>query len=132
MDRKIIEQLKSRFDSIMHEDGGVQFWLARELMEPLGYERWENFNNAINRAIISCNESGIDSGDHFCETTTMKLIRKGAQRDLVDFMLTRYACYLIAENGDPRKESLIMSGRLQGANYENLKRDYLRIYMSVA
>lgn len=106
MDKKIITQLKNLFDSIMHEEDGVQYWLARELMVPLGYERWENFNNAVNRAVTACSESGIDSTDHFREVTKLTTVGKGAQRELLDYMLTRYACYLIAENGDPRKEQI--------------------------
>ncbi len=106
MDKKIITQLKNLFDGIMHDEDGVQYWLARELMVPLGYERWENFNNAVNRAMTACSESGIDSTDQFREITKLTTVGKGAQRELLDYMLTRYACYLIAENGDPRKEQI--------------------------
>ncbi|MEA4890672.1 MAG: hypothetical protein VB070_14540 [Clostridiaceae bacterium] len=72
----------------------------------LGYERWENFDNAISRAIDSCETSGIEISDHFREITKMIVTGKGAQRPVKDYLLTRYACYLIAQNGDPKKEEI--------------------------
>ena len=100
--------MKKTFDDIMHttEDGSVEFWYARELMECLGYDRWENFNKAINRAIDSCKTSNSDSLDHFRGVTKMVQLGSGAERGVKDYMLTRYACYLIAQNGDPRKEEI--------------------------
>ena len=106
LEKKAIEQYKKMFDDIRHEEGDVEYWHARELMIPLGYERWENFYNAIKRAMTSCAETGIVSSDHFRESTKMINTGKGAQRNVIDFLLTRYACYLIAENGDPRKEQI--------------------------
>ena len=75
-------------------------------MPLLGYERWENFDKAIGRAIESCETSGIEVSDHFREVTKMITAGKGAQRSVKDYMLTRYACYLIAQNGDPKKEEI--------------------------
>ena len=100
--------MKKTFDDIMHttEDGSVELWYARELMECLGYDRWENFNKAINRAIDSCKTSNSDSLDHFRGVTKMVQLGSGAERGVKDYMLTRYACYLIAQNGDPRKEEI--------------------------
>lgn len=106
MEKKAIAQYKKILDDIRHEEAGIEYWLARELMSPLGYERWENFQKAIKRAATSCSESGISQNDHFRESTKMISTGKGAQRRVTDYMLTRYACFLIAENGDPHKEEI--------------------------
>lgn len=111
MDIQRINQYKSSFDSIAKEitdDSGesVEVWYARELQTLLGYARWENFVVAINRAIDSCKTQGVSVDDHFREVTKMVSLGSGAQRTVQDFMLTRYACYLIAQNGDPKKEEI--------------------------
>ena len=72
----------------------------------LGYARWENFKTAINRAVESCNTQGVNVDDHFREVTKMVKLGSGAEREVKDYMLTRYACYLIAQNGDPKKEEV--------------------------
>ena len=108
MDKKRVGQIKEQFDLVIHSDqeAHIEFWYARDLMPLLGYERWENFDKAIGRAIESCETSGIEVSDHFREVTKMITAGKGAQRLVKDYMLTRYACYLIAQNGDPKKEEI--------------------------
>ena len=108
MDKKRIEQAKQQFDLVLHKDDAsdVEFWYARELMVLLGYERWENFDKAIQRAMDSCEVSGIAVENHFREVTKMVPLGSGSKRSVKDYMLTRYACYLIAQNGDPRKEEI--------------------------
>ena len=112
MDKQSIIQYKTSFDAIASyiegEDGKekVEVWFARDLMSQLGYSKWENFQTAIGRAIDSCRTQGIDAEYYFRSVRRTIELGNGATRDVEDYMLTRYACYLIAQNGDPRKEQI--------------------------
>lgn len=112
MDIQSIQQYKSSFDAIasyIEGEGGkeqVEIWFARDLMAQLGYSKWENFQTPIGKAIESCNNQGVDVNDHFRLISRSISLGKGATREVEDYMLTRYACYLIAQNGDPRKEQI--------------------------
>ena len=100
MDKRKIEQIRRQYDMFIHnvDDADIEFWYARELMQLLGYERWENFDKAVSRAMESCATSDIKISDHFREVTKMVELGSGAKRSIKD--------YLIAQNGDPKKEEI--------------------------
>lgn len=106
MDKDTIVKLNKNFEEYAYEQDGIEYWLARELQELLGYSDWRNFSNAINKAKESCQTTGEAVSDHFVDVTKMVKIGSGAERKQEDIMLTRYACYLIAQNGDPKKEQI--------------------------
>jgi DNA-damage-inducible protein D len=106
MDQKLIGKLRKELENALHEADGTEFWLAREIAPILGYDRWENFANVLEKSKIACANSEQMVGDHFRDVTKMIDLPKGATREISDVALTRYACYLIAQNGDPRKETI--------------------------
>ncbi len=107
MDRNQIAKMKLIFDDIIHyTEEQIEFWYARELQVVLGYTEWRNFKKVVEKAASSCTNSGYNVADHFVEVNKMVLLGSGAQREVEDIMLTRYACYLIAQNGDPKKEEI--------------------------
>lgn len=108
MDKNEIVIMKNKFDAIAHydEESQIEFWYARELQPALGYARWENFQTAIKKAKTSCESAGIVVSDHFRDITKMVGIGSNTTREINDLKLTRYACYLITQNGDPRKDEI--------------------------
>ena len=98
------------FENIKHIDEyGYEYWLARELMNILQYSNWQNFEKIINKAIMACENSNFNVMDHFIDTSKMIEIAKGAKRKVLDYKLSRYACYLIAQNGDSRKSVIALA-----------------------
>ena len=107
---KEIERNNKSFEDIKHTDeNGVEFWYARELMPILQYSNWQNFEKIVNKAKISCENSNINVLDHFTDISKMVRIGSGAERKQQDYELTRYACYLIAQNGDSRKKVIALA-----------------------
>ena len=101
--------LKSDFDGAkQHTEEGVEFWYARDLKDILEYEQWRNFLNVVEKAKESCKNAKNDIGEHFADVSKMVEIGHEAKRKIDDIMLSRYTCYLIVQNGDPRKKMVFV------------------------
>ncbi|WP_026726037.1 DNA damage-inducible protein D [Flavobacterium sasangense] len=112
MKHEIIHTLTHNFESHANQtEDGTEFWLARDLQHLLEYTKWDNFLGVISKAKTACEISGESIDDHFADVGKMVSIGSGAEKEIPDLMLTRYACYLIAQNGDPRKETIAFAQR---------------------
>lgn len=134
---ELVKYSEQTFESIKHvNEYGEEYWLARELQPVLEYAQWRRFSDAIERAKLACKNSGFAVEDHFADVGKMVDIGSGAERQIDDVMLSRYACYLIVMNGDPRKE-VIAIGQSYFAvktrqqelidNYEQMSEDQKRL-----
>lgn len=134
---ELVKYSEQTFESIKHiNEYGEEYWLARELQPVLEYVQWRNFADAVERAKLACKNSGFSIEDHFADVSKTIEMPKGAHKDIPDYMLSRYACYLIVMNGDPRKE-VIAIGQTYFAvktrqqelieNYEQLSEDQKRL-----
>lgn len=108
MDKEIVARLHASFEDMVRREGqtGVEYWLARDLQVLLGYTQWRSFEAVVEKAITACQNSGSEPRDHFAHARKMVDLGSGATREIDDIALSRYACYLIAQNGDPAKEQI--------------------------
>ncbi len=107
MKSETIQALTSTFEAHAQQtDGGTEYWLARDIQHLLGYAKWDNFLNVVSKAKTACEVSGHQVPDHFADVGKMVDLGSGSQREVDDIMFTRYACYLIAQNGDPKKQEI--------------------------
>ena len=106
MRSEIVQRLHKNFEDYVHEKDGVEYWFARDLQVLLGYTQWRNFLNVIEKARESCKNSNHPILDHFADISKKVSLGSGSEREIEDILLTRYACYLVAQNGDPKKEEI--------------------------
>jgi DNA-damage-inducible protein D len=106
MKNEMIAQLNSKFEDAACQKDGVEYWMARDLQVLLEYTQWRNFLQVIDKAKTACLKSKQNVSDHFADVSKMVSLGSGSEREVDDIMLTRYACYLIAQNGDPKKEQI--------------------------
>src|SRR3989338_11200625 len=106
MEKQLITKLTKNFEDYAHQEEGVEFWFARDLQQLLGYVEWRKFQGVIEKAKEACKNANNDIQDHFVGAAKMIAMPKEASKEIEDYKLTRYACYLIAQNGDPRKEQI--------------------------
>ncbi len=139
MQNNLEEYQKNIFESIKHlDEQGNEYWLARELMYALKYSQWRNFNLVIDKAKVACKASNINVLDHFADVSKTIKMPKGARKTINDYKLSRYACYLIAQNGDARKESIALAQtyfaiqtrkmEITEIEYNKLSEDEKRLY----
>jgi DNA-damage-inducible protein D len=122
MKNELIKSLTYNFEDYSQTtDNGIEFWFARDIQHLLGYSEWRNFTKVISKAKTSCEASGNQIEDHFVDVNKMVSIGSGTEREIEDIMLTRFACYLIAQNGDPKKEQIAFAQNyfaIQTRNFE--------------
>jgi DNA-damage-inducible protein D len=107
MKTELVQSLTTNFEAHAQQtETGIEFWLARDIQHLLGYSKWDNFLNVVSKAKTACDVSGHSVTDHFADVGKMVDLGSGSQREVDDLMLTRYACYLIAQNGDPKKQEI--------------------------
>lgn len=107
MKTELVQTLTTNFEAHAQQtESGIEFWLARDIQYLLGYTKWDNFLNVISKAKTACEVSGHQVANHFSDVGKMVDLGSGSQREVDDLMLTRYACYLIAQNGDPKKQEI--------------------------
>ena len=137
---EIKEYTEKIFEDIKHIDElGNEYWLARELQIVLGYHQWRSINDLIKRAKVACKESEYKIDDHFAVQRKMIKLAKGAKRNVIDYKLSRYACYLIVMNGNPKKEVIALAQtyfavqtrkmELTELEYKELTEDEKRLYV---
>ena len=139
MDNSLANKTKTAFESIKHiDENGVEFWYARELMDTLEYKDWRYFDNVIEKAKIACENSAISKEEHFVVDNKTIKMPKNATKEIKDYILSRYACYLIAQNANPRLKTVATAQtyfavqtrkqEITRQEYEALSEDEKRLY----